>query len=82
MDTLVCISNSENDMTERQFTMLALGDEIVNKRSPGIVLRVVNRFIGESGLQIEVENSAGKHWISYLRHKEYQQAYPQLRMKL
>jgi hypothetical protein len=69
-------------MTVGQFELIKLGDKLINERSPGIVLTVTNRFIGESGLQIEVENSAGKHWISYLRHKEYQQAYPQMRLKL
>lgn len=44
-------------MTERQFEKLALGDEIMNKRSPGIILKVTNRFIGPEGLQIEVTTS-------------------------
>ena len=69
-------------MTENQFFHVALGDQLVNSRAPGIVLRVTNRFIGPDGLQIEVESRAGKTWISYLRHNEFQQAYPQARLPL
>lgn len=69
-------------MTAIQFCNVKMGDHLINSRSPGIILRVTNRYIGPDGLQIEVETSAGRHWISYLRHKEYQQAYPQTKLEL
>lgn len=73
-------------MTLKAFHKLKLGDAIVNRRSPGIVLRVTNRWKRViNGLMtdvIEVENSAGKHEIPETRHLEYQQMLEQVAMRL
>ena len=70
-------------MTLLQFRKLRVGDQLVNKRAPGIILTITNRWVSErDGDTIEVETSSGKTQIHELRHKEYQQAYRQERLKL
>ena len=70
-------------MTLIRFHKLRVGDQLVNKRSPGIVLTITNRWVSErDGDTIEVETSSGKTRIHELRHEEYQQAYRQERFRL
>ena len=73
-------------MTLLQFRKLKVGDEIMNRRQPGIVLRVTNRKLDVhpegTTTSLELESSAGRTWVHDLRHKEYQMAYPQLKLPL
>ena len=73
-------------MTLNQFRKLKVGDEIMNRRQPGIVLKVTNRKLDVTPegtfTHLELENSAGRTWVSDIRHGEFQQAYPQQRLSL
>lgn len=73
-------------MTIGAFHKLKLGDKIVNRRAPGIVLTVTNRWKKEvNGAVmdvIEVVNSQGRHEIPETRHNEYQQLLEQVSLRL
>lgn len=69
-------------MTEKEWRALKAGDSIVSKRSPGIILEVLDR----DGRGLKVKAPHGEFWLGADAHTNrwlnYQQRFPQAKLSL
>lgn len=66
-------------MTERQWEKLKAVDFVVNRRAPGIQLRIVSTVVRPGHIRVALPNGSGAD-IKNNRYKEFVQWFPQERL--